>query len=128
MASLRLLLVLAIVVILTTAGSIQAEEAVSPAAITVVYVSAKNCPPCWHFDKAYRPAWEASPERQQVNFRVIKTYQWQDAKYKPAWPDDLEGVRKAIRHRGAPQFVIIADDKIKMNLLIRESHPAMRRR
>ena len=47
---------------------------------------------------------------------MVKAYQWEDVKYQPSWPDDLEWVRKKVRHRGAPQFIVIAGTDIVLHV------------
>ena len=83
--------------------------------ILVAYLGAWNCPPCIYWKNRFLPKWKVSDERKQVIFHMVDVYDFNDMKYKPKWPEDLEWLRDKINRRGAPQFVVAVDKKIVLH-------------
>jgi len=84
--------------------------------ISVVYISAWNCPPCWRYKEQAHPIWLKSKEYNYVQFRELEfpSYQYTgDDKY---WPAALRWIRtKTYSMRGAPRWIVLADRKIISN-------------
>ncbi len=89
--------------------------AASQSGVTVIYISAWNCPPCFVWDRDDKPKWVASPEYKLVNFRIVEVPAYQHITYKPNWPEDLEWVRATLKRSGAPRYLILKDKKVLLN-------------
>ena len=80
--------------------------------ITVVYVSAWNCPPCFAWSKRHMAAIEASFEWGHIRWREVAAYSYKDTGYDSRWPQDLKWVRDELEiRRGAPRWAIVLDDR-----------------
>ena len=84
--------------------------------ISVVYISAWNCPPCWRYKEQAHPVWLKSKEYNHVQFRELEFPMYQytgDDKY---WPAALRWIRaKTYATRGAPRWIVLVDRKIISN-------------
>ena len=89
--------------------------AASQSGVTVIYISAWNCPPCFVWERDDKPIWEASPEYKRVQFRIVEVPAYRHITYEPSWPDDLEWVRSTIPRGGAPRYLVIKGGEILMN-------------
>jgi hypothetical protein len=102
------------------AGALHAQ---SGSKLTLVYVSAKNCPPCDQWSRAYsgggwmsKRQFLAMPEAQEVELRQVETDRYQETGLDKDWPEDLQWARNETNARvGAPRFILILDGKIVAN-------------
>ena len=84
--------------------------------ILVVYVGARNCPPCWRYKARDHPAWVASEEFQHVHYREIDFPRFQRTDEDRYWPEDLRWVREqAYARRGAPRWIVCVDGRVVAN-------------
>ena len=82
------------------------EEASSK--VTLVYISAWNCPPCFVWARKHKPEFEASPARPFITFREVEAYRYQAIGDESIWPGDLQWVREKLnQRRGAPRWIIV---------------------
>ena len=109
-------IVLAAALIFFFAPSLGTAPMAAPqSGVTVIYISAWNCPPCFVWDRDDKPKWVASPEYKRVNFRIVEVPTYRHITYKPSWPDDLEWVRATLPRGGAPRYLILKDNKVLLN-------------
>ena len=104
-------LVLGLAVPTFTAG----PSVASDSEISVIYISAWNCPPCFVWQRNEQPKLEASLEYQHLKFRKIEVYMYQRINEKDRWPEDLEWLRESITSRGAPRWFIVKEQKLLLN-------------
>ena len=91
-------------------------QAAETAKVTVVVLSAANCPPCKEFELFQEPAWEKSAERRKVDYYVIKYPFVQNMASEGPWPEELRWVRGVADVRwGAPRFLVIQDHTVVLN-------------
>ncbi|MBI4184309.1 MAG: hypothetical protein HY521_09955 [Proteobacteria bacterium] len=92
--------------------------------ITLVYVSANNCPTCQRWSGGAKGAGPAKSKRdflemaegKAITFRQIDAPNYMDTAYDPAWPADLKWVKEQTNVRsGTPRFILIVDGKIVTN-------------
>jgi len=91
------------------------------APVTVVAISAMNCPLCtaWKFEE--RDAWKQAPSFSRVTFREVEAYTFNDIGDESRWPDDLKWVLKATTlKQGTPRFLILDGHEVVMNVAGRE--------
>lgn len=97
-----------------------ADEASYPVSsrsqILVVYVGAKNCPPCWHYKERDHPVWIETEEFAQVDYRELDFPRFQRTNEDRYWPQDLRWLReRTYAERGAPRWIVAVDGKVVAN-------------
>lgn len=84
--------------------------------ILIVYVGARNCPPCLRFKTRDYPVWIESEEYGHVRYWEIDFPRFQRTDEDRYWPVDLRRVReKAYVRRGAPRWIIAVNRRIVSN-------------
>lgn len=84
--------------------------------ILVVYVGARNCPPCWRYKERDYPVWIESEEYKHVDYRELNFPRFQRTSEDKYWPEKLRWVReKAYAQRGAPRWIVAVDGRIVSN-------------
>lgn len=84
--------------------------------ILVVYVGARNCPPCLRYKARDYPLWIVSEEYGQVQYRELDFPRFQRTDEDRYWPEDLRWVReKTYARRGAPRWIVSVDGRIVSN-------------
>ena len=84
--------------------------------IKVIYIGGVDCPPCHHWEKAYKAKWLASPEFRQVTWVEIDVPKFREAYQTRYWPGDLKPILDQIpKKSGAPRFLIVKDGRIVSN-------------
>ena len=84
--------------------------------ILIVYVGARNCPPCWRYKARDYPVWVESEEYNHVVYRELSFPRFQRTDESQYWPQDLRWVReKAYAQRGAPRWIVAVDGRIVSN-------------
>jgi hypothetical protein len=97
----------------TTPALAQDANAVDDPEITLIYVSAWNCPPCTAWAQLYRPKFEQSSLVSQVTFREVEAYNFARIDQDGIWPRDLRWVRDRLKLRhGAPRWIILSEDEL----------------
>ncbi len=80
--------------------------------ITVVYISAWNCPPCFAWYNRHMARIEASREWRHIKWRQVAAYTYRDTAYDSRWPQDLKWVRDTLKIKsGAPRWAVVVDDR-----------------
>ena len=83
--------------------------------ITLIYVGAWDCVYCKQWESFSLPAWEKSPERRHVDFRIVKaTTFWRldDDRY---WPEDIRWVRDKLKiTKGTPRFIVVVGHDVRL--------------
>ncbi len=95
-----------------------------PKEMTVVYVSAANCPYCSVYETGAtsngyksKSGFLAAPEGKLVTFRQINTGNFMHTGDPKFWPDDLQWILGATYvASGTPRFVFVADGKVLANV------------
>ncbi len=84
--------------------------------VTLIYVNAWNCPPCFVWGRKYKPVlkqWLESAAGQTVSFRVVEAYTYNRIGEDGSWPADIRWVKDRLKlRRGAPRWIIVADGQI----------------
>ena len=102
----------AILCVQTAPSSAEVLDVRPDSKITVVYVSAWNCPPCFVWSNRYMAEIRASPEWRHIEWREVAAYTYMDTGYDERWPQDLKWVRDKLRiERGAPRWAIVVDGR-----------------
>lgn len=84
--------------------------------ILVVYVGARNCPPCWRYKERDYPVWIESEAYKHVDYRELNFPRFQRTSEDEYWPENLRWVReKAYAQRGAPRWIVAVDGRIVAN-------------
>jgi len=84
--------------------------------ILIVYIGARNCPPCFRYKANDYPVWIKSEEYMHVQYRELNFPRFQRTDEDRYWPEDLRWVReKAYARRGAPRWIISVDGRIVSN-------------
>ena len=95
----------------------EASYAVTAASeILVVYIGARNCPPCFRYKAQDYPIWIETEEYRQVDYRELEFPRFQRTDEDRYWPEDLRWVREeAYARRGAPRWIVAVDGRIVAN-------------
>jgi hypothetical protein len=81
--------------------------------ITVIYVSALNCPFCRDWEANSKTKWEQSAERSRVDFRVVQAPFFERLDEDHYWSSDIRWIRDQLRiSRGTPRFIVVVDGKV----------------
>ncbi len=84
--------------------------------ILVVYIGARNCPPCFVYKAEDYPLWIASEEYPLVSYRELNFPRFQRTDEDAYWPKDLRWLREATyTRRGAPRWVVVVDGRVVSN-------------
>jgi hypothetical protein len=76
--------------------------------LTVIYVGAKDCPPCQRFDRWYKQAFVFDVVAKGMNFREIKVETLRDIRQASAWPNDLKWLLTSLgSEAGVPWFFTV---------------------
>ena len=84
-------------------------------AVTVINVSAWNCPYCVQWRNTYKAKWLASPAFRKVRYVEIESPAIKTAYREQYWPEDLWPVIKQTSGSGTPRFLIVKDGKVVSN-------------
>jgi hypothetical protein len=96
--------------VLPTAARAQA------AAVTVIYVGGRDCPPCWEWKQLDRPDWLASALVKRVRYVEVEPATLREAYEAWHWPPDLRPVLDGLpRKAGTPRFVVLKGDQVVAN-------------
>ena len=107
--------------LLLVAGLLGSTSLIAPglaraeARLTVVNVSAWNCPYCVKWTNTYKADWLASAEHGKVRYVEIESPTFKQAYAEKYWPDDLKPLLKQIGGTGTPRFLIVRDGGIVSN-------------
>jgi hypothetical protein len=82
--------------------------------LTVIYVGAKDCPPCEIFNHQDRPQWDRSDYPSQIRFVAIDAPTVGVAYNARYWPTDLRFVLTQIKSTIVPTFILLNGRKIIM--------------
>jgi hypothetical protein len=82
--------------------------------LTIIYVNAKDCPPCEVFNIQDRPQWDRSDYPSQVRFVAIDAPTVSVAYNARYWPSDLRFVLAQIKSTIVPTFILLNGRKIVM--------------
>lgn len=94
------------------------KESVPPprAKITLIYISAWNCPPCIYWSRQYKPLFQTESAKKHIIFREVEAYRYQSIGEDGLWPEDLRWVRDELGIiRGTPRWIILNDGKIELS-------------
>lgn len=97
-----------------------------PVGITVVNVSAWNCPWCVRWMNEHKAGWLASPEYRRVRYAEINSPLIREA-YRPEhWPADLRGILAGLKSKnGTPRFLLVQKDEVVFNQFGMSGWPAL---
>ena len=97
----------------------ETEFTVTPdSEIVLIYLSARNCPPCTVFEKKRLPEWASSNAAKTVTFHKFKFARFQNTSGDRGWPEEFRWVREKTYVRiGAPRFIVLLDNRVISNQL-----------
>ena len=83
------------------------------APLTILYLSASDCPNCRGWEQFKRPDFVRSPEGQRVPIREISRVSLGAPVATANWPDDLKWVQSATTvPQATPGFILIQANKV----------------
>ncbi|MCP8938026.1 hypothetical protein NK718_05815 [Alsobacter sp. SYSU M60028] len=96
----------------------EARAAASAKGLTVVYISARNCPICREWNATKRDAFAARCAARGVPFRVVEVASFGDIRVAAEWPDDLRPLLAQFSDKGGtPRFLLVDNGKVVGNVL-----------
>ncbi|MEJ1161746.1 hypothetical protein [Prosthecomicrobium sp. N25] len=81
-------------------------------AYALVYVGARDCPPCRTWDKERRSDLMAGGTMRRVAFREFVVERLAELRSPQAWPADLAGLRPYFEPLGAPQWLLLKNETV----------------
>ncbi len=96
----------------------QGDRAESDTGLTIVYVSAANCPPCDYWKDQVYPGWRGGETADHVAFRTIHVAKYTSTDNPDEWPGDLRWlIDVADVGGGAPRFLLLDGGDVILNVL-----------
>lgn len=112
----RVALSTVVLVLVVLAGVSERAAAARDARVTVVYVSAWDCPYCVDWEATAQKAWEQSAERARVDYRVVKAPYFKRVDENRYWPEDIRWIRDKLQiSRGTPRFIVVVDGAVVLH-------------
>ena len=84
-------------------------------AISILYISAWNCPPCWRYKERDYPKWIKSDEYKHVKFEELEFPDYHVVNIDDGRPQYTWVRTKTFTEGGAPRWIVIVDGKIISN-------------
>jgi hypothetical protein len=107
-----LAVLLALTPLLTGSGL---QRVIARPNVAVIYVGARDCPPCRLWSRDYLPRFAASDEFSRLTFREVlapKLFTLMDDAY---WPQDLRQFRERLDGRSAvPLWFVVVEDQVAL--------------
>ena len=100
-----------------------AEFTVTPdSEIVLIYLSARNCPPCIVFESKQYPDWARSEAAKSVTFYKFNFNRYQNTSGNYGWPEAFRWVREKtpVQH-GAPRYIVLLDNRVISNQMGRKA-------
>ena len=114
---------------LLLAGLLIPAPAFARGPVTVVNVSAWNCPFCVAWMNQQKPEWVASPDYRRVRYVEIQSPTIKQAYRAEHWPADLHGILDRLKTKnGTPRFLLVQKDEVVFNQFGMSGWPALRAR
>lgn len=107
-------LVLAAGALVLAVSSLQSAEA---ATRTIVYIGARDCPPCHQWEARYERAFAARCAARGVTFRTVQVATLRNIRDRRYWPSDLRPLlRQFSDYTGTPHFLAVRNGEVVINV------------